>query len=290
MDPEENATSSVADDDARVVSTEVAADDQPQLDPQDGQDPSEGSQDPPAEEFAEVEYEGQTYKVPPVLKDAFLRNLDYTRKTQEVAEQRRALDSERQTFAQQAEVQRQFLREVGQVENLDSQLAEFADYDWDEYERLHPDHAARDWTRFQRLTHQRGELVNSITAKQQQQALTAERESANLRQQAAAELARDIKDWSPAKAQEITKFGSETYGFSNEELLAAGKKEVLVLHDALQWRAHQAEEAKKAKALAAQKTAPAHTVRGHAGRFEVSGDTDDFEAFERMAANRTAKR
>lgn len=38
----------------------------------------------------EIEYEGNKYKVPKELKDAFLRQQDYTKKTMELAEQRKA--------------------------------------------------------------------------------------------------------------------------------------------------------------------------------------------------------
>lgn len=50
-------------------------------------------------EDAEIEYEGEKFKVPAKLKDAFLRQSDYTKKTMEVAETRRSLE------AQKAEVE-----------------------------------------------------------------------------------------------------------------------------------------------------------------------------------------
>lgn len=45
------------------------------------------------EELVDVEYEGKTHKVPAALKDALLRQADYTRKTTEVAEQRKAIEA-----------------------------------------------------------------------------------------------------------------------------------------------------------------------------------------------------
>lgn len=42
---------------------------------------------------AEVEYEGKTYKLPAELKDALLRQADYTRKTMDLAEQRKAIEA-----------------------------------------------------------------------------------------------------------------------------------------------------------------------------------------------------
>ena len=44
----------------------------------------------------DVEYDGKSYKLPRELKDALLRQADYTRKTMDVAEQRKAIEAERQ--------------------------------------------------------------------------------------------------------------------------------------------------------------------------------------------------
>lgn len=43
-------------------------------------------------EFAEIEFEGKAYQVPPEIKDALLRQSDYTKKTTEVSERQRALE------------------------------------------------------------------------------------------------------------------------------------------------------------------------------------------------------
>src|SRR4051812_34876614 len=53
----------------------------------------------------EVELDGQVHTLPAALKGAFLRQADYTRKTQELAEHRRALEADRQAVAQAAGAQ-----------------------------------------------------------------------------------------------------------------------------------------------------------------------------------------
>ena len=47
---------------------------------------------PESEGLEEIEIEGTLYEVPPQLKEAFMRNSDYTQKTQEVASQRKELE------------------------------------------------------------------------------------------------------------------------------------------------------------------------------------------------------
>ena len=58
----------------------------------------------PSPEVETVEYEGQEYNIPPELKDAIMRQSDYTTKTQEVAEQRKDLETDR--MEAQAEIQK----------------------------------------------------------------------------------------------------------------------------------------------------------------------------------------
>lgn len=63
-------------------------DDIDELDRLAGLEPGEGT---PEEQ--EVEYEGKTYKLPPELKDALLRQADYTKKTMTLAEERKAVEA-----------------------------------------------------------------------------------------------------------------------------------------------------------------------------------------------------
>ena len=51
-------------------------------------DETEG--EPAAPEFVSVEYDGQEYEVPSTIKDALLRQSDYTKKMQDVSVQRKA--------------------------------------------------------------------------------------------------------------------------------------------------------------------------------------------------------
>jgi len=60
-------------------------------------------------DLAELDWDGAKYQVPVKLKDAFMRNEDYTRKTQELAEQRKSVDQ---------------LREISQTRQMDSLFAE----------------------------------------------------------------------------------------------------------------------------------------------------------------------
>src|ERR1700730_7367382 len=64
---------------------------------------------PTESDLAQLEWDGATYQVPVKLKDAFMRNEDYTRKTQELAEQRKSVDQ---------------LREISQTKQMDAAFAD----------------------------------------------------------------------------------------------------------------------------------------------------------------------
>lgn len=88
--------------------------------------PAEASETPaelPASaelDLIDTEYEGKTYKVPKEIKDALLRQSDYTKKTMEVAEQRKAIEAERNAYTQNLNVlAAQLQNAVAQDQNID---------------------------------------------------------------------------------------------------------------------------------------------------------------------------
>ena len=96
--------------------------------PPSGEDEGEAGDDkdkPAEDDGEEVEYEGQKYKVPAALKDALLRQSDYSRKTQDLAKERQILAEERTTWESQREQSRAALpEEHAQVAVLQHQLAD----------------------------------------------------------------------------------------------------------------------------------------------------------------------
>jgi hypothetical protein len=82
--------------------------------------PDEG-QTEEVDDSVEVDYEGEKVKVPAKIKDALLRQADYTRKTQEVAEHRKALEAERQAMQFQMQFSQVSFAKQAELQNIDSQ-------------------------------------------------------------------------------------------------------------------------------------------------------------------------
>lgn len=189
---------------------------QPEGDGQ-GYDDGEGGDAQPEADAEEIEHDGQKYKLPKALKPLLMMQQDYTRKTQETAEQRRALETERQTFAQQAEAHQANIREVARLVNIDGQLEQFKAVNWQELERSDPLHAQSLWRQYQQLKDARQELAGQLSQKAAERSREAERERATRLEEAGKTLAREIKGWSPKLAQELTEFGTQA-GLSAQEL------------------------------------------------------------------------
>src|SRR5882757_5915233 len=95
-----------------------------------------------ADDSEEVEHEGAKYRIPKALKGALLMQADYTRKTQELAEKGRGLDSERESFTKESEARRQSEKDIGRVAVMDEELEAYRKVDWQAFRNTNPEQAA----------------------------------------------------------------------------------------------------------------------------------------------------
>lgn len=94
------------------------------------------SADPSADDGLDtLDWDGQTIKVPKGLKEALMRTDDYTRKTQELAEQRRSLEQVRE-LAQQQQTEAAFRESIAaesqELHVIDAYLAQASKMNWAE--------------------------------------------------------------------------------------------------------------------------------------------------------------
>lgn len=186
----------VEDQEIEVEDTDIQTEDSPE-------DQSE-TEKPDDDE--EVEYEGNKYKVPKELKDALLRQADYTRKTQEVAETRKELEQKALEIQQRAEVQQRHIQDYAQLHALDAQLEQFKRIDWQTLIDQDPVEAMKLDRQLRTLTDVRNDTVSRIREVEQQQAFEQQRTYAKALETGQEVLKREIPNWSPDKAREIKEF------------------------------------------------------------------------------------
>lgn len=274
----------------------------------------------PDDDTEEVEHQGAKYKVPKAIRPLLLMQQDYSRKTAEVAETRRALETRQAEIEQRAEIQKANIADYAKLHGMASDL--------ETYRKL----SAEDWAAiavkdkedgtsnfddhrraFKLLEQQHEDLAKSLQAKEEEASSAAKREAeealANQRREMAAVITGAKKGDGPDLTipgvnadllNKIGKFGTETYGITSDELGSITDPRILkALHDAYLGRQLLAREKQAAKVEKASQTAPAKTVGGAAPNArkttDPSGDKLSTEEWikrerEREAAKRAASR
>lgn len=189
----------------------------------------------PVDDGDEIEHEGEKYKVPKALKDAFLRQQDYTQKTQSVAEQRKAVEAQSAEIQRRAAAQQANIAEYAEAYSLDNQLNQYAGINWSELIDADPVHAMKLDRQMRELQQKRDAVVASVTQKQRTQAEETQRANAKQIEEGRAVLEREIKDWSPELGKKLMSYGQEI-GFKAEELAnVTNPVAVKLLHKAWQF-------------------------------------------------------
>ena len=193
----------------------------------------------------EVDYEGEKYKLPKKLKDALLRQQDYTQKTQAVAEQRKAVEAQAAQIQQHAEMSQRYVAEYAEAFALDKELARYKEIDFNQLTDSDPVMALKLDRQMRELQARRDQVVQTVTQKQQAQTIEQQRISAQRLNEGRAVLEREIKGWSPETAKALTSFGQEL-GYTEAELAQVNDpRTVKLLHKA--WQYDQLTKAKTAK-------------------------------------------
>jgi len=182
---------------------EVVSDNEAEADEVEATDEADGE---PAE-FVSIEYDGTEFEVPPVLKDAFMRQSDYTQKTQSVAEQRKSLELQAAALTQQQELQQQHFEDVAQIKALDQQLEQYNALNWPELYQTDVGQAASLDHQKRELESHRQQTVNRLNQNQAQALESQRAEHARVVEEGQKVLKKEIDNWTPERAQSIAAYG-----------------------------------------------------------------------------------
>lgn len=180
-------------------------------------------------EEEEVEHEGTKYKIPRALKSALMMQADYTRKTQEVAQERKGIEQDRERFVQQVQAQQADMREYAQLYSVGERLQQYEQVNWQKYSADDPVAAQAAFFEYSQLKEARSTLANNLTQKQEQKAFEKQQETAKQLEQSQATLAREIKGWSPALQQQLVTFARQD-GWSDSEINNVTVAQIKTLH------------------------------------------------------------
>ena len=200
----------------------------------DGDDP-EGDDD----DAEDVEFEGEKYRLPRKLKDALMRQADYTRKTQEAAEIRRAaeareasLQDEREQLQQAREFQSRHMKELGQLAAIDQQLERYQRLDWSALIDSDPIQAQKVNLEYQQLRDQRNQTEQRIRQADEQALAEQWQRAAKLNEENRRKLTEYIPDWSDTKAREVRDFAIRQGLPARQVDSVVDARQIAILHKA----------------------------------------------------------
>jgi hypothetical protein len=173
------------------------------------------------------------------------QGLDYTQKTQQVAEQRKEvealqeqLNNATKTFQEQQQLNNLLIEDVAKITALDQQLADYQNVDWQKLSDSDFVEAQKIFFQYNQLQTQRNEAVSQFEAKRQD-ALKKQNDFVQEQiRKGKEQLSKKIPNWSQETTREIISTGKD-YGYTDNELNGiVDPRHIEVLHDAAQWRKH----------------------------------------------------
>lgn len=239
----------------------------------------------PEEDYDEVEYgEGKKFKLPRELNRGFLREADYTQKTQALAKEREAFATER---SQQAEMTQAHRAQIGRVQAAQDRVEKFKSIPWDQLQNedrdtwrdLRDDYdVARD-----QLREAQADLAKSETEYQAKEA-----EAQNTRLAAVnAELADPVKGipgWSQEMVRDLSSFAGQ-YGVDTDDLLQFSASHWRLLHLAKEGLAARNRQQRVTQHQKAQETRPAAPIKGNGVVRRLSDDMSTAEWMKKRNAD-----
>lgn len=181
--------------------------------------PPEGEEAPEGETaeeqgdgLEEVEYEGQTYKVPPALKEAIITKADYTRKTQDVANQARNVELMQEAM-KAAQSEQAF---VGSIQSELGQLAAFEAKQRDLINRW-PTLSTDEKQEVYLLDHQMKSLNDTLNGKRNEFRQAQQKVANDLKAKAADVVRKSIPNFNEKVAQEIAEY-AVSQGYTRAEV------------------------------------------------------------------------
>lgn len=218
--------------DSEPEKTEQPAAEEPQEAKPEEQEPTQ--QEP---EVAEVEIDGEVYQVPSKIKDRFIHQADYTRKTQELAEARKVVAATEQSLKLREAFQSSVIEEMTQLKAIDQQLEQYKKLDW---QSMDVESLVRTRHQLDQLRDAKGEIEKTLKGKQdefQQKVSKAQQEA---RESGLKYVQQKIKGFNEEKGKELMGYGL-TEGYTQEELQSLmDPRLVVTLWKAKQWDSLQA--------------------------------------------------
>lgn len=218
-----------------------------------------GTEETDSPEVVDVEYEGKTYKLPPELKDAVLRQSDYTKKTQEVAEQRRAIEAEAKQLAEANAITKEEIGAAVQYQMIQEKMQALINTDISDLSPEDITSLRLDYSDLEKQASHWANVLEGIAVKRQE---SASQQIQQARDAALKEAARIIPNFTEERRQALEQF-AVSQGATEKEVASLTDPNVYkILHLADIGQRFIASQSKAKSVAKAQEAAPVPEVGG----------------------------
>jgi hypothetical protein len=261
MDETNNLPEAEAEGELVETTTEAPEDEDT---PEDATPEEDTTEDAPEDEEPEsavvdVKFDGKDYSVPPEIKDALLRQSDYTRKMQDISGKRKELEATAQTLQRDTELHQLHIDEVATIKAIDQQLQAYEAVDWETAYNDDPVEAMK-LDRQQRGLQDNKQQALARLQENQHQAFEQQRgEYAKLLEKGQTSLEADIPGWDAEMAQKTHKYALKAGLTETEASRVINPVHVKLIHKARLYDELVSKQAAKPKPAPAQ---PAAKVKG----------------------------
>lgn len=211
----------------------------------------------------EIDFEGVRYQVPTSLKAAFMRQADYTQKTQAVAERERMVALQQQRQQIEAQFQQSAQPEITALHELEAAIKQYDNVNW---QALDTDSLVKTRHALDMLKERRDRVKEGIQTKHGEFEGKLRETHQSAVREANAFLTRHIPKWGPDVQNAIMSYG-QTEGYSDVELGSIRDPRLV----RTLWKAQQYDALQAGKSIAAKRTTGVPpVVRPSAGTQQAS--------------------
>ncbi len=162
------------------------------------------------EEFIETEYNGKIYNLPKELKEALLRQSDYTKKTMDWAEKRKMVELQEQEIRQKIEKSNQereaWLKDFDLASEAKALTKQLEQYDQIDRSKLQLQDKLELELEYRTLLDRRNSISHQLQVNEQTRLLEGQQNLAKLEAEASKKLLSEVKGWGAELKQELTTY------------------------------------------------------------------------------------
>ena len=197
----------------------------------------------PEDEVVEIEIDGELVEVPVKYKDHFLRQSDYTKKTQEVAAERKAVEVQLgvvEQSRQQYEFAQSVQPDVLKAQQLDAQADQYHQHLRDNIDSLSATDITKIQMAIQDAKSERDGIIRDVTQKQTDFQQAQEQSHAELLNKGTEVLRQKIPGWGKEHQEQVREYALQS-GYTEAEIAnVVDPRQVETLYKARQYDALKA--------------------------------------------------